>query len=67
MIEAARRLLDRRRCFGGPVGEREHLDPHPLNQFDGEPYQRALAALIDRGAHKTARSESPYSLAKGVL
>jgi thioredoxin reductase len=24
----------------------EHLDPHPLNEFNGEPYRRALAALI---------------------
>ena len=26
----------------------EQLDPHPLNEFDGEPYRRALAKLVDR-------------------
>jgi hypothetical protein len=24
----------------------ERLDPHPLNRFEGEPYQRALSSLI---------------------
>jgi thioredoxin reductase len=30
---------------GGRLRE-ERLDPHPLSQFDGEPYQRALALLV---------------------
>jgi thioredoxin reductase len=30
---------------GGRLRE-EQLDPHPLSKFDGEPYQRALAALL---------------------
>jgi thioredoxin reductase len=30
---------------GGSLRE-ERLDPHPLSEFDGEPYRRALAALI---------------------
>jgi thioredoxin reductase len=30
---------------GGRIQEAE-LDPHPLNEFDGEPYRHALAALL---------------------
>jgi hypothetical protein len=30
---------------GGRLSE-ERLDPHPLSQFDSEPYQRALASLV---------------------
>ena len=30
---------------GGRLRE-EHLDPHPLSEFEGEPYRRALAALV---------------------
>jgi thioredoxin reductase len=30
---------------GGDVAERQ-LDPEPLHEFDGEPYRRALAALV---------------------
>jgi hypothetical protein len=31
---------------GGRIQEKE-LDPHPLNEFDGEPYRDALATLLD--------------------
>jgi thioredoxin reductase len=30
---------------GGTLNVR-HLDPHPLNEFDGEPYERELAKLV---------------------